>query len=193
MEHQNFMTGERGIPRTRQEKRLALAREKQMVRSALLSTAWHGYYVFDELITEEAGIIDFLAVGPLSACAVLPRSERGYINLDLESDKLLLDGQSFEEDPHEEASGLVDDVDMRVFEHTYNTRFLICFLYAELELDEHNLVPHGTTPIWELPWALDPEGEENLNPADIEEIVEKVQAVYGRPPIIRPEMAGEGF
>ena len=193
MGQQGFMSGEEDILRTPREKRIALAREKQMVRSALLSTARHGYYVFDELITEEAGIIDFLAVGPLSACAILVRSEMGYISLGPNRVRLQIDGRDLEDDPHEQGSTLVDDVDERVFEHTYNTHLLICFLYAELELDENNLVPRGTTPIWELPWALDPEGVENLNPAQIEEIAEKVQEVYGRPPIVRPDMAAGEF
>lgn len=191
MEQPDFMSGEEDIPRTQREKRLALAREKQMVRSALMSAARHGYYVFDELITDDAGIIDFFAVGPLTACAVLVRSDRGYISWDKGRNKLLIDGRDFEDDPHQQASGLVDDVDRKVFGNDYSIRFLICFMNTEFEVDENRLPPYATTPVWELPWALDPEGEENLNRARIEEIVEKVQEVYGRPPIIRPEMAGE--
>ena len=187
------MSGEQDVPRTPREKRIALAREKQMVRSALLSTARHGYYVFDELITEEAGIIDFLVVGPLSTCAILVRSDRGYLSLDRSRDVLQLDGKDLDEDPRQQGSTLVDDVDERVFDNAYNTRLLICYLYAQLEMDENNLIPHGTTPIWELPWALDPEGVENLNKAEIEEIAEKVQEVYGRPPIVRPDTAAGEF
>ena len=193
MEQQDFMSGEQDVPRTPREKRVALAREKQMVRSALLSAARHGYYAFDELITEDAGLIDFLVVGPLFASVILVLSERGRVRLDRDRDVLQLDGRDLEEDPREWGSALVDDVDKKVFENTYNTRLLICYLYAELEPDENNLVPHGTTPIWELPWALDPEGVENLNSAQIEEIAEKIQEVYGRPPIVRPDTAAGEF
>jgi hypothetical protein len=63
---------------------------------------------------------------------------------------------------------------------------MICFLYAQLEVKDHEN-PLGITPLWELPRALDPEGEVVLTPADIEEIAEKVQKIYGRPPIVAPQ------
>ena len=61
----------------RREERIERARRKDLVRTALRSAAAHGYYIFDELLTEEAGMIDFLAVGPVGACVVVVRDEPG--------------------------------------------------------------------------------------------------------------------
>lgn len=189
VERHDPMSGEDEEPRTQRERRLALAREKQMVRAALQSAALHGYYVFDELITEEAGIIDFLVVGPLDVISVVVRPDRGYVSLDKQSNTLLLDGRPFEDNPYEQGLQIAADVDKRIFEGNHDSGYIVCFIYAPLEVDEDNQIPHATTPIWELPWALDPEGVENLDTAQIEEIAEKVQQVYDRPPIIRPRIS----
>jgi len=190
VEQHGFLEGEGDQQKTAREQRIARAKEKELMRSALCSTARYGCYVFDELITEEAGIIDFLVVGPQDVSAIVVRSDRGYVSLVKERDLLLIDGERFEDDPYDQGRFLVRDVNTKVFDQTYSVKYLICFLYAQLEIDENRQIPSGTTPLWELPWALDPEGEENLT-ADIEEIAEKVQKVYGRPPIVTPQKAGQ--
>jgi hypothetical protein len=99
---------------------------------------------------------------------------------------LLLDGKPFEDDPRRQAQELAEDVSQKVFKGQRNVSSMICFLHAQLEVKDHE-IPLGTTPLWELPWALDPEGEVILTPADIEEITDKIQQIYGRPPIIAPQ------
>jgi hypothetical protein len=48
----------------------------------------------------------------------------------------------------------------------------------------------GICTVWTLSWTLDPEGDEELTPADAAELAEEVGRVYGRPPLARP--AGTG-
>lgn len=187
-ERYGFRDDKGGTPKDARGWRLARARDKQHLRLALSSLARHGYYVFDEVITEHAGSIDFLAVGSVAVVVILMRSEAGYVSRGSYPHKLLLDGKPFDDDPLVQAAELGDEVSANLFEEAgREIASLVCFTRADFELDEERRPPMGTSPIWELPWALDPEGqEENLTPADIEEIAEKVQKVYGRPPIVTP-------
>lgn len=43
------------------DRRLARDDERERVRAALKFAAHYGYYVFDELVTEHAGTLDYLA------------------------------------------------------------------------------------------------------------------------------------
>ncbi len=179
---------DRGDPlRNAQERRVAVARETEHVRLALRSVSRHGYYVFDALATEEAGLLDYAAVGPLGLIAILVRTDRGCVGFGACKDEILLDGKPFDDDPFEQARELTTALDTELFDDCGDVWGIVCFLHATFELDEERKPPLGTTPLWELSWALDPEGREMLfTPADIEEIAEKVQRVYGRPPIITP-------
>lgn len=187
VEHHGFLNDGEDCPKTVRERRIARARDKEHVRLALNATARHGYYVFDEIITENAGALDFLAVGPVGLVVIPVRHDEGYLSRGQTGDEILLNEASFEDDPFRQARELAEDIDIALFAGDGVIGTLVCFPRAEFELDEERKPPLGTTSVWELPWALDPEGEEEvLNPADIEEIAERVQQVYGRPPIVIP-------
>jgi hypothetical protein len=188
VEHHGFLNDEGNRPMTAREQRIARAKDKEHVRLALGSIARHGYYVFDELITEEAGSLDFLAVGPLGVIVIPVRHDEGYISRGRAEGEILINGKTFEDDPFRQARELSKELDMALFEGVGDISSIVCFTRARFETDDERKPPLGTTPVWELPWALDPEGqEEKLNPIDTDEIAERVQEVYGRPPIVTPE------
>lgn len=170
------------------QQRIEQANRRELVRTALRSTGAHGYYVFDELVTEHAGTLDYLAVGPLEVAAIIVREDRGVVSADRSTEALFIDGRSFEDDPRKQAEDLQQDIVNRVFDGKNYAEYFICFTNARLQVDQDNQYPRSTTPLMDLPWALDPEGEQSLTPADIEDIAEKVEAVYGRPPFVRPQV-----
>lgn len=182
--------GEEGGPRGARERRIARAEEKERVRSAMRSAARHGYYVFDDLTTDEAGMIDYLAVGPPGVFLIPVREEEGRVSLGADGERLLLDGRPFEDDPYRQADELAADASRKLFEGRRDVTCLTCFTKATVEVRDRE-IPPGTTPLWELPWALDPEGLENLSPAEVEEIAARVERAYGRPPFVRPEREGD--
>ena len=187
LERQGLMGDDEERSLGARETRLRRASDKELARSAMRSAARYGYFVFDDLATDEAGLIDYLTVGPPDVTVIVVRDDRGYVSRgDRYEKELLLDGQPFEDDPRRQAQELARDVSQKLFEGQRSVSSMICFLYAQLEVKDHE-IPLGTTPLWELPWALDPEGEVVLTPADIEEIAEKVQKIYGRPPIVTPQ------
>lgn len=171
-------------------RRIELSNKRELVRAALRSTGAHGYYVFDELVTEHAGTMDYLAVGPLEAAVIVVRQNPGVVSADRDGE-LLIDGRRFADDPREQARELSQDISSRVFGAEDRVEYFICFTEARLMVDKDNQYPRSTTPLMDLAWALDPEGEQNLTPADIEEIAEKVEDAYGRPPFVRPATGGQ--
>lgn len=191
MEYEGFFNEERH-PRTAREERIARAKEKEHVRLALSSASRLGYYIFDEIITESSGIIDFLAIGPMGTIAVVLRFEHGFISRGSCEDQILIDGHNFEDDPFVQGHDFSEEVDQAVFRGLGEVFNIICFPRCSFELDDERKPPLGTTPVWELPLALDPQDrDEELNTADIEEIAEKVQEVYGRLPIVIPQIEEE--
>jgi hypothetical protein len=188
VEPHGFLNDEGDRPKTAREQRIARAKDKERVRLALGSIARHGYYVFDELITEDAGSLDFLAVGPLGVVVISVRHDEGYVSRGTAEDEVRLDGEPFEDDPLRQVQELSEEIDITLFGGAGSIGTLVCFPRVDFEVDEARKPPLGTTSVWELPWALDPEGEEEvLTPADVEEIAERVREVYGRPPIVTPE------
>lgn len=160
------------------------------MRLALRSAAVHGYYVFDELMTEGAGMIDFLAVGSVGACVVVVRDEPGTVTADVDA-KLYLNTRPFPEDPKEQAAALVEDVNARLEETGANAFHVVCFTRAALEyLGEDEDVLWGVCPIWDLPLAFE-EAEEEHPPADVAELADLVRESYGRPPFVVPQ-EGQG-
>jgi hypothetical protein len=156
------------------------------VRLALRSASAHGYYVFDELMTEGAGMIDFLAVGPVGAIVVVVRDEPGTVTADIDS-ALYLNTRTFQEDPREQAAALAADVNAR-FGGTGAVAFhVVCFTRAELEyLGEDEDVLWGVCPTWDLPLAFS-EAEKEHTLADVEGLADLVRETYGRPPFVVPE------
>ncbi len=156
------------------------------MRLALRSAARHGYYVFDELMTEEAGMIDFLAMGPLGVCVVVVRDEEGDVTADVDG-TLYIDGRRFEDDPKSQADELGDDVSRTLQLAGVQTHNVICFTRAELYyLGEERDVLRGIYPTWDLPLAF-AEAPTEHSLADVAEIADRVREVYGRPPFIVPE------
>ncbi len=155
------------------------------MRLALRSASARGYYVFDELMTEGAGMIDFLAVGPVGAIVVVVRDEPGTVTADVDS-ALYLNTRPFPENPREQAAALAVDVNAR-FEGTGAEAFhVVCFTRAELEyLGEDEDVLWGVCPTWDLPLAFS-EAEKEHTPSDVEGLADLVRETYGRPPFVAP-------
>lgn len=172
---------------SKREERIERARRKDLVRTALRSTAVHGYYVFDELMTEEAGMIDFLAVGPVGACIVVVRDEPGQVTADVDG-TLYLDGRRFEDDPKRQAGELEDEVTAMLESISAQCYDIICFTRAELFYlgEDREAVLKGVCQVWDLPLSF-ADAEEDHSPADVAEIADHIQEVYGRPPFVVPE------
>lgn len=159
------------------------------MRSALRSAAVHGYYVFDELMTEEAGMIDFLAVGPLGACVVVVRDEEGNVTADVDG-TLYLDGHRFEDDPKRQAEDLAADVTATLEGTGAHAYHIVCFTRAELYYLGENVdeVLRGVCPTWDLALPFASAAAEHT-PADVAELADRIQKGYGRPPFVTPEEA----
>jgi hypothetical protein len=184
------MTVEPEEPRTARERRIARDNRIERVRSVLRAASeQHGYHVFDELVTEEAGKLDFLAVGPPGAVAIVLRDEDGLVSA-AEDGELLLDGRPFEESPRAQVTELGGDVIARITRADGSVDTLVCFARADVEYPNDLELMRGICTVWTLSWTLDPEGDEELTPADAAELAEEVERVYGRPPFARP--AGTG-
>lgn len=177
----------RGRPRfSAKKERIARAERREHVRLALRSAAAHGYYVFDELMTEEAGMIDFLAVGPVGAIVVVVRDEPGTVTADVDS-ALYLNAQPFPENPRQQAAALAEDVNAK-FDGTDVYAFhVVCFTRAKLKyLGEDEDVLWGVCPTWDLPLAFE-EAEKEHTPADVAELADLIREAYGRRPFVVPE------
>jgi len=175
------------LPRpSAREERIARAERREHVRLALRSADAHGYYVFDELMTETAGMIDYLAVGPVGGCVVVVRDEAGKVTADVDG-TLYLDGRRFVDDPRRQAEDLAADVNLKFVDtgaYAYN---VICFTRAELYyLGEDESVLKGVCPTWDLPLSF-AEAPEAHTPADVAELADRVREVYGRPPFVVPD------
>ena len=168
------------------EKRIARDERREHVRLALRSAAIHGYYVFDELMTEEAGMIDYLAVGPVGACVVVVRDEEGDVTADADG-TLYLGRQRFKDDPKRQAVDLADDVNQKLADTGGHAYHITCFTRADIYyLGENQDVMTGIYPTWDLPLAF-AEAQEEHTPADVAEMADRVREVYGRPPFVVPE------
>ncbi len=168
------------------EERIARAERREHVRLALRSAAAHGYYVFDELMTEEAGMIDFLAVGPVGVIVVVVRDEAGTVTADVDG-TLYLNGRAFEDSPNTQGVDLVEDVYARLPEEACTVYHVICFTRAELfYLGENQDALTGVSPTWDLPLAFEEAGREHT-PADVADLADLVREAYGRPPFVVPE------
>ena len=180
----------RGRPRySARKERIARAERREHVRLALRSASAHGYYVFDELMTEGAGMIDFMAVGPVGACVVVVRDEAGTVTADVDA-TLYLNARPFADDPRRQAADMAADVNAR-FEGTGAEAFhVVCFTRAELEyLGEDEDVLWGICPTWDLPLAF-AEADEKHTAAEVGELADLVRETYGRPPFVTPEEEG---
>jgi hypothetical protein len=137
-------------------------------------------------MTEDAGMIDFLAVGPVGACVVVVRDEPGTVTADVDG-TLYLEGRRFEDDPKRQAGDLEDDVNRKLEGTGVQCYDIICFTRAELFYlgNDPDAVLKGVCPIWDLPLSFS-EADENHTPADVTELADHVREVYGRPPFVVP-------
>ncbi len=157
------------------------------MRSALRGAAAHGYYVFENLMTEQAGIIDFLAVGPVGACVIVVRDDEGTVTA-AEDGVLYLNGERFDDDPNDQVGELQADVQARIQALGAEAYGIVCFTrpnelyYLGDDLD----VLRGISTIWNLAQAFE-EAEEAHTAADVAEIADAVRRAYDRPPFVTPE------
>jgi hypothetical protein len=167
------------------EDRIARDQRREHVRLALRSAAAHGYYVFDELITENAGMIDFLAIGPVGAIVVIVRDEAGKVTADVDG-MLYLNGRTFDDSPNTQGVDLVEDVYARLPEDACTVYHVICFTRAELfYLGENQEALRGVSPTWDLPLAFE-EAEREHTPADVTGLADLISEAYARPPFVVP-------
>jgi PAS domain-containing protein len=179
------LSGDEGEQKTARERRIERAERRERVRSALRAAAAYGYYVFDDLTTEDAGNLDYLAIGPASICAVIIRDEIGVVTA-AEDMSLRLDGRPFEDDPRAQAEELTNDVFAKLNETVKPIDYLICFTRAEIRAGADTQPLCGVCTLWTLSSNLDPEGEEEINAAEVEELAESIQRTYGRRPFVTP-------
>lgn len=167
------------------DERIARSERWELVRAALRSSAAHGFYVFDELITEEAGMIDFLAIGPSGACVIVVRDEEGEVTAD-EYGTLYLNHRRFKDDPRDQASELCDDVDAKLGSGLKRIQNIICFTRADLfYLGDDQDVLKGISPVWDLSLAF-ANATEECSIGEVYEMASQIRKVYGRPPFVRP-------
>lgn len=173
------------------ERRVERAARTERVRSALRAVASNGCYVFDGLVTESAGLLDYLAVGPVSICAVIVRGDEGLVTAD-DCGELYLDGKPFEDDPRRQAEELADDVIAALHETDKPINYVICFSEGRIDDRGDPRSMSGVATLWTLAWTLTEDGE-CLNGVEIEELAETIQKLYGRTPFVTPrdEAAGD--
>ncbi len=168
------------------EARIARGERRELVRSALRATAAHDYYVFDELLTEDAGIIDFLLVGSVGACLVVVRDEEGRVTADVDG-TLYLNGRRFADDPKDQAEDLAEDVNAKLEGTGAFAYHVICFTRAELYyMGDDREVLRGVCPTWDLALPFASATPEHTA-ADITHLAERIREAYGRPPFVVPE------
>jgi hypothetical protein len=81
-------------------------------------------------MTEEAGMIDFLAVGPVGIIVVVVRDEAGKVTADVDG-TLFIDGRPFEDSPNAQGLDLVEDVYAKLTDDDKTVYHVICFTRAE--------------------------------------------------------------
>lgn len=180
------------------ERRIARDAERERVRAALRFGASYGYYVFDELVSEDAGTLDYLAVGALGMCAIIIREDEGIFIADPYNYEWYLNGYPFEDDPRQQKIELTDDLKNRLRgarpPHTKEIPVdsMICLTRAEIHYSTDNSEAYkGTTDLWNLTLAFDEE-QEKLTPEDVEAVAREVERAYSRPPFVRPDQPDGG-
>lgn len=173
------------------DRRIERDKRREMVQHVLKSTSEWGYYVFDQLMTEDAGVIDYLVVGPPSICSITLRDEPGSITATPDS-QVLVDGKPLADDPRRQAREIGDDLMARLPDNEKPINFLICFTQADMYMGEDADPYRGLCTIWGLSPSLDPEENgEAFNGAEIEEYAELIEQIYERPPFVTPHQEGK--
>ncbi|MDP9437571.1 MAG: hypothetical protein M3P49_02315 [Actinomycetota bacterium] len=191
--------------------RISHARGREKMRSALLPLPAHGYFVFEDLLTDEAGAVDFLAVGPggIHYAALVPhegsvwrheQDDRLYwgqesVLLDAETDERDWYGGPFEEDLDAMIRALGEDVASKVYGGEGGSLFpYLCFTEARLHVSDGKH-PRGVVSVWDLAYQISitdlaEYGRHNLPPEEVERFAAVIEETYGRPPWLVPEPHG---
>ena len=167
------------------ERRLARDDERERVRAALRFAAHYGDYVFDELVTEQAGTLDYLAVGPPGATSVIVREDEGIFIAEPYTHEWFINGYHFEDDPRQQSDEQTEDVRARLTRGDVLIDATICFTRAEIRYSHNPEAYRGVADLWTLPRGFE-RGEAKFNPADVAEIADDVERIYGRPPFVKP-------
>ena len=178
-------------PQSARERRLARDDERERVRAALRFAAHYGYYVFDELVTEQAGTLDYLAVGPPGATATIVREDEGIFIAEPYTHEWFINGYHFEDDPRQQADEQTSDVIANLTRGDVSVGSCICFTRAELRDSGNPEANRGVANLFSLPRAFE-QGEEVFNPAEVGEIADDVERIYGRPPFVKPASEQDG-
>lgn len=169
----------------KREQRINRQTDYERVRSALRAGAANGCYVFDALMTDESGLLDYLIVGPDGVTAVVVRDEHGDVKADPDTHELHIIRSPFEDDPRRQVKDQLEDVERRLNRTDVPTFRLICFTRAEIKDSGNPEADRGLYQTWGVPKIFGEE-EEVLNPEDVDELARSIESIYARPPFVRP-------
>lgn len=171
--------------------RLETASAIERMRAALRAAGEQGYYAFDAVATDGAGMLDYLAIGPRGVWLILADHRRAFVERDGESGELLADGVPFEEDLDSRLEELARELGSTLLRAGEPVGTLICFTRATLRRDGENMDPEGTASVWDLAWTLSPGGPPLVPPESARDLAERTREAYGRAPFVCPQ-GGEG-
>lgn len=171
--------------------RIARDKGREEVRSALRFGADYGYYVFDELVTEGGGTLDYLAVGALGMCAIVVRGEKGAFIIDPYNHEWYLNGYPFDEDPRQQKDEMTNDLKARLcYARTLASEVpvssIVCLTRAEIRGNGSDEPYRGVTELMTMPMVVFGQGDDKFTPEDIDALAREVERVYSRPPFVRP-------
>ena len=170
----------------KREQRINRQTDYERVRSALRAGAYHGCYVFDALMTDEAGLLDYLVVGTHGITAIVVRDEHGDVQPDRQTGELTIIRSPFEDDPRRQVADLLEDVERKLSRTDVPTFRLICFTHAEVKLVGDPEADKGLCQTWGLPRLFEEDHEEFLDSAEVDELARAIESIYARPPFVRP-------
>lgn len=173
-------------------RRLARDAERESVRAALRFGADYGYYVFDELVSETKGTLDYLAVGALGVCAIIIREDEGIFIADPYNHEWYLNGYPFEDDPIQQRIELTNDVTDKLSgvqppdATSVPINSVICLTRAEIHSSGNDESYRGITDLMTMPLVVFGQEDHELSPEDVEAVAHHIESVYSRPPFVRP-------
>lgn len=168
------------------QRRINRETDYERVRSALRAGAHHGCYVFDSLMTDEAGLLDFLIVGPYGISAVIVRGEHGDVMADPDTHELHIIRSPFEDDPRRQVMDQLGDVERKLSRTDVPTFFLMCFTRAEIKDSGNPEAEKGLCQTWGIPRMFEDRNEVLESPEDMDTLARSIESIYARPPFVRP-------
>ena len=169
----------------KREQRINRQTDYERVRSALRAGAVNGCYVFDALMTDEAGLLDYLVVGPYGISGIVVRGEHGDVKADPDTHELLIIRSPFADDPRRQVNDQMEDVERHLCRPDIPTFVLICFTRAEIQDSGNPEANRGLYQTWGLPRTFEGR-EEVLDPEQVDDLARAIESIYARPPFVRP-------